>query len=396
MQLSRLAKATALSVAPLTLVAGAYQANALGGQDTAGARPAAAAAFSASALSAKADTGLKDVSGFAAGSAQGKQLKAQGFGVLKSAAGETAVVDSSMARQGVTAAAGKGFVELSWKGYADGARYVVARDGKDIATLGAGVTSFRDTAVRAGAEYTYQIIPILPKGGAPGSRLYGMKVAVPESSSLTGMRSAAVERASAAAAASTTTLSWVGFIPQKYVDAPLAGCDHGRNFKFGGDNHSDFNWKSSKYRFALHATITWSNKKVVANKHINPTTVYVKKTSKFVAKKTASAKNVYAKKLGGSGNSVDIRMNVHATNPFCKGLGGVKGAASGAFTINMTKSGNWTIRSGKHRLYPNHFIYIYDGGKVTKVYTRKHAGTACLIGSATCPEADLTGRYGKF
>lgn len=395
MQLSRLAKVTALSVAPLTLVAGGFQATALADQDTAGARPAAAA-FSASALSAKADSGLKDVSGYSAYSTQGKTLKAQGFGVLKSASGETAVVDSSMAREGVTAAAGKGFVELSWKGYAEDARYVVARDGKDIATLGAGVTSFRDTAVKAGAEYAYQIIPILPKGGAKGSKLYGMKVAVPESTSLTGMRASAMERASTAAVAKTSTLTWTGFIPQKYVDAPLAGCDYGKNFKFGGDNHKDFNWKSSKFRFALHATITWSNKKVVANKHINPTTVYVKKTSKFVAKKTASAKNVYAKRLGAGGNYVDIRMNVHATNPFCKGLGGVKGAASGAFTINMTKSGNYTIRSGKHRLYPNHFIYIYDGGQVTKVYTRKHGSTACLIGSATCPEADLTGRYGKF
>lgn len=396
MQLSRFAKVTALSVAPLTLVAGGFQASALAAQSAPDARPAAA--FSASALSTTSHGGprLKNVSGFSSNSTQGKTLKAEDFGVMRTASGETAVVDSSMAHRGVTTAAGKGFVELSWKGYAKDARYVVARDGKDIATLGAGVTSFRDTTVKAGAEYAYQVIPLLPKGGAPNSKLYGMRVAVPQSGSLTGLRESAVERASTAAVAKTSTLTWMGWIPQKYVNAPLAGCDYGKNFKFGGDNHKDFNWKSSKFRFALHATVTWSNKKVVANKHINPTTVYRKDNNKLVAKKTASAKNTYAKKLASSGNTVGIRMVLHATNPFCKGLGGVKGAASGAFTINMTKSGTYEIRSGNHRQYPNHYIYIYDGGKVTNVHKKKHGSTACLIGSATCPTVDLTGRYGKF
>ena len=393
MQLSRVAKVTALSVAPLTLVAGGFQAFASTNSPSDQALRPGAAAFSVSALSSD---GLKDVSGVSANSAEGKALQTQGFGVMRAASGETAVVDSSMAREGITAAAGKGFVELSWKGYAKDARYVITRGGQDVATLAAGVTSFRDTNVKPGADYNYQVVPLLPKSGSPESRLYGMKVSVPASGSLTGLREEAVERAAAAGVAKTSTLSWVGFIPQKKVDAPLAGCSYGRNFQFGGDGHSDFNWKSSKYRFALHATVTWKSKAVVGNKHIQPTHVYVKKTGKYVTKKTASAKDTYAKKLGSGKNYVDLRMVVHATNPFCKGLGGVKGAADGAFTINLTTSGNYTIRSGKHRLFPNHHIYIYDGGKVTNVYTRKYASVACLIGSITCPEADLTGRYGKF
>ncbi|EMF52761.1 MULTISPECIES: hypothetical protein [Streptomyces] len=395
MQLSRFAKVTALSVAPLTLVAGGFQASALADQSAQDAQPAAAA-FSASALSARSDGGLKDVSGFSSNSTQGKTMKAEDFGVMRAASGEAAVVDSSMARQGVTTAAGKGFVELSWKGYTKDARYVVTREGKSIATLGAGVTSFRDTDVKAGADYTYQVIPLLPKGGNPNSRLYGMRVAVPHSGSLTGLRELAVERASTAAVAKKSTLSWVGFIPQKYVAAPIAGCDYGQSFKFGGDNHKDFNWKSNKYRFALHATITWKTKKVVSNKHINPTTVYVKKTNKYVGSKTATAKNTYAKKLASSGNTVGIRMVVHATNPYCKGLGGVKGAASGAFTISMSKSGNYEIRSGTHRQYPNNYVYIYDGGKVTNVHKKKHGSTKCLVGSVMCPQVDMTGLYGKF
>ncbi|WP_427921445.1 hypothetical protein [Streptomyces sp. cg40] len=260
----------------------------------------------------------------------------------------------------------------------------------------AGVTSFRDTNVRPGAVYRYQIAPVLPEQGDPRARLWGMKVAVPASGSLSALRRQAASRAVAAGVASKSTLTWVAFIPQKKVNAPLAGCDYGRNFQFGGDGHSDFNWKSSKYRTALNATITWSSKAVVGNKHVNATHVYAKSTGRLVATKTASDKDMKVKKLGSGSNYVDVRMVMHATNPFCSGLGGVKGAIDGSFTMNLTKSGNYAIRSGKHRLMPNHYIYIYDGGKVTNVYTRKYANVDCLIGSIACPEADLTAYYGSF
>ncbi|MET8288958.1 hypothetical protein ACGFWD_10035 [Streptomyces sp. NPDC048448] len=389
MYLSRSVKMAMLTVAPLMLVATGFDASASAGQDP---RPGAAA-FSLSALSSDS---LSDVSGVSAKSAVGRTLQAQGFGVLRAASGETAVVDTSLAREGITSAAGKDFVTLSWKGYEKGARYVITRDGRNVAALAAGVTSFRDTHVKPGAGYHYQVVPVLPEGGAPQARLYGVRVSVPASGSLTGLRAQAAERATAAAVARTSTVTWLGFIPQKKVNAPPAGCDYGTNYQFGGDGHSDFNWKSDKYRFALNATVTWNTKKVVANKHIQASHVYLKRTGRLVAQKTASARNTYAKKLGSSSRSVDVRMVVHATNPFCRGLGGVKGAADGALTMNLATSGNYAIRSGKHRLYPNTYIYIYDGGRVTDVVTRRYASTACLIGSVACPEADLTGYYGRF
>lgn len=389
MQLSRSARVAALSLAPLTLVVTGFHASAAPGQDP---RPGAPS-FSISALSSGE---LNDVSGVGVNSVEGRMLAAQGFGVMRAASGETAVVDRSSAREGITAAAGKSFVELSWKGYAKDARYVVARDGKEVARLDAGVTSFRDTNVAPGADYHYQVAPVLPKNGDPQARLWGMKVSVPASGSLTALREQAASRAAAAGVAKTSTLSWIAFIPQTKIDAPLAGCDYGSKFQFGGDGRSKFDWKSSKYRTALHATVTWSTKKVVGNKDIHSTNVYVKKTGKKVATKTASSKDMSVKKLGSGSSYVDVRMSLHATNPFCKGLGSVKGAINGAFTINLTKSGNYAIRSGKHRLMPNHHIYIYDGGQVTNVYTRKYENAKCLIGSIACPEADLTGYYGKF
>ncbi|MEU9293814.1 hypothetical protein [Streptomyces sp. NPDC048266] len=395
MQFSRVKNVTALSVAPLVIVAGGFQATAIAsGSATSSDRTGAT--FAALALSDTPGGGLQDVTGFSSNSAQGKNLQTQGFGVLRASSGETAVVDTSSAREGITAAAGKDFVELSWKGYSKNARYIVTRDGKDLVQLAAGVQSFRDTHVRANARYAYQVIPILPRGGHPEAKLWGMNVSVPAAGSLTGLREEAVERATAAAVARTSTLSWVAFLPFTKVDAPSAGCDYTRGYQYGGDGRTNFDWRSSKYRAALHANVTWSNKKVVGHKSVLPTYVYNKSTGRQVAKRTATDEHMTAKKLGSGANYVDIRFVMHASNPFCRGLGGIKGAISGAATINMTTSGNWTIRSGKHRLMPNHHIYIYDGGQVTNVYTRKYVGLPCLIGSVLCQEADLTGRYGRF
>ncbi|WP_189532792.1 hypothetical protein [Streptomyces roseolilacinus] len=383
------ARAASLAIVPLTVLATGMPSTAAPAADP---RPDAPR-FSISALTGG---GTKDVSGVSAHSAAGKAMAAQGLGVVRSASGETAVVDRSMAHQGITAAYGASFVDLSWKAYAPQARYVVLRDGVQVADLAAGVTSFRDTQVTSGADHDYRVLPVLPEKGEPDARVWGMKVSLPASDTPADLRREALAQATAAAAAKTTTLSWVTFIPQAKIDAPKAGCNYGSGYQFGGDNRTAFDWKSSRYRTALHATVTWSSKKVTGNSSIGSTKVYKKSTGKLVATKTASNKDMVAKKLGSGGNYVDLRMVTHATNPFCKGLGGVKGAISGALTIQLTQNGNWTIRSGKHRLMPNHHIYIYNGGKVTNVYTRKYASAACLIGSIACQEADLTGYRGKF
>ncbi|GGW77905.1 hypothetical protein GCM10010503_64670 [Streptomyces lucensis JCM 4490] len=381
-----------LAVVPLTLLATEVAASA---SPQPSPRPDAPA-FS---LSSVRGHELKDVSGFAPSSATGRLLDTQGFSVLRASSDRTAVVDRSMTDQGITTATGTSSVDISWKGYDRQARYVVNRDGEDIASLGAGVTSFHDTGLRAGSHHSYRVTPILPKGGNPHSRVWGVQVDVPTvrkgENELSALRREAVRKATAAAVARTTTVSWMTFIPQKKINAPLAGCDYGRNFQFGGDGHG-YDWKSSKYRTSLNAVITWSGKKVDGYKDIGASHVYVKSTGRLVATKTASDRDMKAKKMGSGGNYVDIRLVTHATNPFCHGLGGVKGAIDGAISMHVTTGGNWSIISGKHRLMPNHLIYIYNGGRVTTVYKRSYANEACLIGSAACPEADLTGYYGKF
>ncbi|GAA3162841.1 MULTISPECIES: hypothetical protein [Streptomyces] len=387
------ARVTSLAVLPLVLLTTGVQASASPAKDAGD----PASAFSLSALRAN---DMTDVSGFSARSAQGKALDAQGIGVMRTESGRTAVVDRSMADQGIVSATGRGFVDLSWQGYAPDARYVITRDDREIATLAPGVTAYHDTQVTPGAVHHYRVAPVLPAEGSPKARVWGMQVSVPAAgkneNTVAALRKQAVSHATAAAAAKTTTLTWMTFIPQKRINAPAAGCDYGKGYQFAGDGHSKFDWKSSKYRTALHAMITWKSKSVKGYKDVHASHVYKKSTGKRVATKTATAKYMKAKKLGSGKNYVDVRMVTHAANPFCKGLGGVKGAIDGALSMHLTKSGNYSIISGKHRLMPNHYIYLYNGGKVTSVYKRKYASAACLIGSVACPEADLTGYRGKF
>jgi hypothetical protein len=325
--------------------------------------------------------------------ATGKALEDHGLRVMRSTiSGKEAIVDESLLSRGALAAADPSFVDLSWDALSPSTSYLITRDGNQIANITAGTMAYRDISVDAGSTYRYDIIPALdPDDLDPRAEVWSIQVHVPRED---GSLSAHAESLSKRAAAATTTLSWITFIPEKRINAPTVGgkalCKYGKGYQFGGDGHG-FNWKASSYRTAAHAVITWKTKKVSGSTAVGTTHVYKKSTGKLVSKKTASAKDMVVKKLGSSGSSVDIRMVTHATNPYCPG-----GAIDGAFTMTLTKSGSWSIRSGNHRQMPNHHIYIYDGGKVTNVYTRKYANAACLLGAATCDLASLAGRYGNF
>lgn len=201
----------------------------------------------------------------------------------------------------------------------------------------------------------------------------------------TGVAPAAPSQARTTGAAKTTTVSWVTFIPQRRVDAPRVGCDYGKGFAFGGDGHG-YDWTSSSYRTAVHALITWSSKSVQGHVSIGTTHVYRKSDGRLVAQKTASGAKSYAKKMGSGSDYVDVRLVTHAGNPFCDLT-----AIDGAFSMHLTKSGTYRIFSGNHRQMPNHYVYIYNGGRVTNVYKRNAVSPLCLVGAALCELANFYG-----
>ncbi|MFF4675066.1 hypothetical protein ACFY1C_35795 [Streptomyces sp. NPDC001279] len=370
-----------------------------------GVTPAAASgAPTAEPAAAKAAFGLdattyRDVTGVTSLVAN---AKLEGFSVRTAPSGQTAVVDSSMASDGAISAANPRFVDLAWKTYSAKARYTVVRGDTVLAELPAGSTSFRDTTVAPGAKYQYRIVPQLV-GDAAQAHTFGLQVTVPApkrgQSDLTAMRTSATARAKAAAAATTTTLTWQTFIEQKRLDAPLVlgkkVCTYGKGYTFGGDNHG-FDWRSSSYRTIANALITWKSKKVEGYTSIGATHVYNKKTGKLVAKRTASGSKMQVRKLGSGSGYVDIRMVTHATNPFCSKK--LPNAIDGTLQFKIRSNGNWEIRSGNHRQMPSHYLYIYNGGRVTNVYKAKAAGPWCLSGSGMvgCQLATLTGYRGRY
>ncbi|MBO9523249.1 MAG: hypothetical protein J7518_17090 [Nocardioidaceae bacterium] len=67
------------------------------------------------------------------------------------------------------------------------------------------------------------------------------------------------DRWSRTVAGSTTTVTYMAFIPQSRLDAPVvlgkALCEYGKGYQFGGGGHTKFDWASSEYRVALNAVI---------------------------------------------------------------------------------------------------------------------------------------------
>ncbi len=320
------------------------------------------------------------------------RLGSQGLQVVTSPAGDAAIVDTSLINRGIISAASPSFVSLSWDAHSPTTRYTVTRDGRPLTQLGPGVTTFRDTSVTGGATYTYRVSP--STSASADATMWSMKVEVPSSadtSSAAALTDAALKRMAAAGVGTTSTLSWVTFIPQARIDAPvIAGkaiCTYGSGYQFGGDNHG-FVWTAASNRTAVHAVVTWSTKAVSSHTSIGTTNVYRKSTGALVAQRTASASQTYAKKLGSGSNYVDIHMVTHASNPFCPS---VAGAIDGAFSITLTQSGSYAIFSGKHRQMPNHYVYLYDQSAVKDVYKLTYANPLCLFGAATCALATFWG-----
>jgi len=318
----------------------------------------------------------------------------QDLAVVIAPTGTLAIVDRSLLAHGAVAAATPSFVDLSWDVYSSMAQYGVSRNSEVIAVLAPGVSQFRDPSVVGGEMYRYNIVPLLDTGSAPDAKMWSIKVGVPrrpaaEEAPAHSLYLQAAAQASARAVAATTTVSWVTFIPQARVGAPRVGCAYGHGYEFGGDGRS-FDWRASSFRTAVHAVVTWSTKAVAGHVAMGTTHVYRTSDGRLVSQRTASGSKSYAKKLGSGSNYVDVRLVTHAGNPYC-GLT----AIDGAFSMTLTRSGNYSIFSGNHRQMPSHHVFIYDGGQVTDVYRLNAASPYCLAGAILCELANFYGN-GSF
>lgn len=298
-----------------------------------------------------------------------------------------ALVDDSLSRRGFATAATSSVVELSWLAPSPTTTYLVLRDGHVIARVRGVTGHFSDKTVKPLHSYSYSVSP------APGSMAqesWGTEVTVPAGGTtaaarLAGLQTAAVAMAAKLVATTTTTLTWVAFIPQKFVGAPPVGCDYGTKYEFGGDGHG-FNWKSSKYRVALNALIDWGKKTIASYPSVHASHVYRKSTGALVATKTASSSGLKARYAGHGTYDVEVSMQLTARNPFCS-----VGEIDGGLLVDISQTGTWAILSGSVKPMPDHLVYIWNNGSETTVWRGLEKSDWCLAGEGLCGDYRPTG-----
>lgn len=306
------------------------------------------------------------------------------------AVADMSFVDGVVEERRALAAATSEHVDLSWA-EVEGARgYRVERDGRAIAV--APSSEYRDLEPSAGALHSYTIVPIGPDL-ADDAPSWGLPAIVPQSHDLESAEAAATKFAAAAAARTTSAITWRAFIPMAKVNAPSLGCPgYGAADQFGGDNRGYSTSLSAGSRSRLSLTVYWNEgaRLSVATKH-SPTVAYSKATGAVRARKTATvdSSKFFAKKLSlSTATNVDLRLSIYGTNPFCN-TSTLRNAIAGAATINITRSGGWSIISGSHRQMPNHEILISSNGSPMKpIYQRGYLSSTCLVNLA-CSEASI-------
>ncbi|HEV7741485.1 MAG TPA: hypothetical protein VGO65_03625 [Pseudolysinimonas sp.] len=309
------------------------------------------------------------------------------------ASGQSAIADVSLfnglaAKAPAMWAATSRYVDLSWATVPGTLRYVVFREGVQVAST--MQTSYRDTDVSAGQVVHYRIVAAGPNDTG---KTWGLVAIVPSAApgDRSAMTSQLATEAATLASYTTAAVQYQSFIPQAKIDAPPVGCTYNDPYDYGGDNRG-FLASGAPYRTRLQATVGFTGSGTVSYTRTVGTTHVYNSAGTLVDQATASASAMTVARLAGStATSVDLRWNLDARNPFCSA-----GSISAAFTMTVTKSGSWSIISGSHKQMPNHEIYIHSnsGGWVT-VYRRTYASAYCLINGA-CPNASMAGYVGTY
>jgi Protein of unknown function (DUF3238) len=293
-------------------------------------------------------------------------------------------------------------VHLSWGDVGGVSRYRISKDGEYLTTVEG--TSYVDGDAAPGSEIQYVVQSVASRDASADmpTLTWGLTVSVPRATDLKAENGVAeIERLVAQAAQITeTAIAHETFIPQRYISAPPVGCGqyNGSAYSFGGDNRG-YAANDSRYRTRLAAVVDWANRGAVSwYKSVGSTTVYRTSDKAPLATRTASTENMSISRLALSNSSrADLRFTFQAGNPFCTSI---PNAIEGAFTLTVTRSGNWFIMSGSHRQMPNHELYIARGGlaaeRWTTAYRRDYVSPACLVGPILCEQADMTGFRGTY
>lgn len=335
-----------------------------------------------------------------------------GFRTL-AVADQVAAVNHSLLRDGMGAvsSATPDYVDLSWIPMDGVATYAIIREEEIVATTES--TSIRYKDVEPGETVNFRIVANVPESHEEFTPTYGLTVDVPKnnSSQRTAAEAQTVESADSAIYYSTSTIWWRTFIPDEKIDAPLAGCQYGSGYQFGGDDRGFITTMTGTEtsRTSLSAWISWGRGESLGGP-FEPGTLEIGSTLVYdsagevvdidmLDPSEATAESRLLAIEEGYRTWADVRLSVQAGNPFCDSafLGN---SIAGAFTMHVTRTGNWMITSGSHRQMPNHEIVMsrtagQDPQVHTPIYQKTYADPLCLVTWA-CPETQMGGLQGTY
>lgn len=312
------------------------------------------------------------------------------------------------------AVAGEQQVDLLWPEI-EGENVAIYRDG-DALYDGAYVDSYADATVVPGDQYFYEVsvtstmprekwptvlddqeLELVESGEAPPpseGHTWGISVVAP-----TRNTEAAATSALASVAKSQpkkTLFRYRTFISNAHIPAPDFGvCSPTTGeYRFGGDNRS---WASSGGSSRTNATTTfnWASKKMSHSKSVGSTKRYkkVKGSWKLEAEKKASSNGITQTQKQMSASTGRLYLKVAVKNPFCSYLALPIYAE---LTLQVKRSGSYSIISGTRRPVPHHEAYIKrDSDSWTTVLRKTNKGFDCLARLNFCGYDSLV-KDGKY
>ena len=302
------------------------------------------------------------------------------------------------------------YADIAWQSNADDEVRTVVVNGELLGDT--SLDGVRIPGLRPGEDHFIQIYSNIETTPATG-----LFVHLPEESSHGTFLAAEAQQAADQFTESTlrldaTWIFWDTFIAPARVDAPPVGCDYGGGYQYSGNDRtwSDTPWRDDgvvNVKTRLTVIVPWDGPEVWnQDPRVPGTYAYDSATGEEVDYRATDLADVswtanhLDGDLGSESTFVDLRLGIQAGNPFCDSA--IFGnSIEGAFTMRVTRSGNYQILSGSHRQMPHHQILLravnYDDeiDRSTRIYQRPAASPECLVNMA-CPNADMTGWSGEY
>lgn len=308
-------------------------------------------------------------------------------------------------------------VDLLWPDMR-AARTYIYRDEVLLATLN-GETSFVDTSINPGSKYEYTVTAETPLSRdemnefvtsdeaeridagemevPSAGTTWGIPATVPKDSTDVAVVAAAQVAAKAAAARTSTEFRYKTFIAGATAPAPQGACTPPiGSYRFKGDNRS---WSTGgSNRTYARVTMNWSNKTMTFGKSVGSTTRQKKVSGvwKNESTKKASAAGITFKNQGMSSTSGTAYINVVVTNPLCNTAATLP--IFGRMTVNITKSGSFSLRNAIRRPVPHHETYIKANNQSSwkTIFGRTNKGFGCLTRVNVCNYESLNFDNGRY